>query len=94
MCHQLRKPCSPASTFFVLLCFLLITALSAAAQLKQTKRVLIVNDLGVVSSPGFAEIDQAILGVLQKSPYQIELYDESLQLTFFTDENIRCASPT
>jgi len=87
MCHQLRKTCSPASTLFVLLCFLLITALSAAAQLKQTKRVLIVNDLGVVSSPGFAEIDQAILGVLQKSPYQIELYDESLQLTFFPDED-------
>ena len=87
MCHQVRKPCSPASTLFVLLCFLLITAWSAPAQLKQTKRVLIVNDLGVVSSPGFAEIDQAILGVLQKSPYQIELYDESLQLTFFPDED-------
>ena len=59
---------------------------SAAAQLKQTRRVLIINDLGNVSSPGFAEIDQAILGALENSPYQIELYDESLQLTFFPDE--------
>jgi len=49
--------------------------------------VLIINDLGIVSSPGFAEIDQAILSALQKSPYQIELYDESLQLTFFPDED-------
>ena len=62
-------------------------SLSAAAQLKQTRRVLILNDLGIVSSPGFAEIDQAIVGGLQKSPYQIELYDESLQLTFFPDQN-------
>ena len=59
------------------------------AQLKQTRRVLIINDLGIVSSPGFAEIDQAILSALQKSPYQIELYDESLQLTFFPDEDSR-----
>jgi PAS domain S-box-containing protein len=64
---------------------------SAAAQLKQTKRVLIINDLGVVSSPGFAEIDQAISSALQKSPYQIELYDESLQLTFFPDQESRRA---
>jgi PAS domain S-box-containing protein len=80
-------PRSLATAFFVLLCFLPITVSSATAQLKQTKRVLIVNDLGIVSSPGFAEIDQAILSALQKSPYQIELYDESLQLTFFPDED-------
>jgi hypothetical protein len=64
---------------------------SAAAQLKQTRRVLIINDLGVVSSPGFAEIDQAISSALQKSPYQIELYDESLQLTSFPDQESRRA---
>jgi len=72
---------------FVLFCFLMIIDLSATAQLKQIRRVLIINDLGIVSSPGFAEIDQAILSALQKSPYQIELYDESLQLTFFPDED-------
>lgn len=56
------------------------------AQVKQTKRVLILNDLGIVASPGFAEIDSAILDRLQKSPYQIELYQESLEITLFPDE--------
>ena len=56
------------------------------AQVKQTKRVLILNDLGIVSSPGFAEIDNAVLDRLQKSPYQIELYYESLEITLFPDE--------
>jgi PAS domain S-box-containing protein len=48
--------------------------------------VLILDDLSFVSSPGFAEVDQAVLGGLQNSPYQIELYHESLQVTFFPDE--------
>ncbi len=47
---------------------------------------MILNDLSIVSSPGFAEVDQAVLSGLENSPYQIELYDESLQLTFFPDE--------
>jgi PAS domain S-box-containing protein len=48
--------------------------------------VLVLNDLGTVSSPGFLEIDQAIFAGLQKSPYQIEFYQESLELTLFPDE--------
>jgi PAS domain S-box-containing protein len=79
--------CPSISLRLILLCFLMITVLSAAAQLKQTRRVLIINDLGIVSSPGFAEIDQGIFSSLQKSRYRIELYDESLQLTFFPDED-------
>ena len=38
-----------------------------------------------MSSPGFAEVDQAVLTGLQKSPYQIELYEESLDFTLFPD---------
>ena len=72
----------------VLLCSL-PTVSSAEAQLKQSRRVLLINDLGMVSSPGFAEIDQAIFSSLQNSPYQIELYHESLQLTFFPDTDSR-----
>ena len=87
MCHPIRKRSSQPSRHFILVCLFLVIALSATAQLKQKRRVLIINDLGIVSSPGFAEIDRAILSVLQKSPYQIELYDESLQLTFFPDED-------
>jgi len=85
-----QKECCPSiPTILILLCFVLGTVLSAGAQLKQTRRVLIINDLGIVSSPGFAEIDQAIFSSLQNSPYQIELYHESLQLTLFPDEASR-----
>ena len=56
----------------------LVFASSLGAQLKQTRRVLILNDLGIVSSPGFAEVDQAISSGLENSPYHIELYQESI----------------
>jgi len=65
--------------------FLLVQA-PVVAQVKQVRRVLILSDLGFVSSPGFAEIDQAVFATLQRSPYQIELYHESLELTLFPDE--------
>src|SRR5215472_14546074 len=57
-----------------------------SAQVKEIRRVLILNDLGTIASPGFAEIDQALLAGLRKSPYHIELYQESLELTLFSDE--------
>jgi len=65
---------------------LLLSEIPVAAQVKQIRRVVILNDLGVISSPGFAEVDQAIFSGLQKSPYQIELYHESLEVTLFPDE--------
>ena len=80
------EACSSIPILLKLLCLLLIFVSSAGAQLRQTRRVLLINDLGIVSSPGFAEVDQAIFSALQNSPYQIELYQESLQLTFFPDE--------
>ena len=55
------------------------------AQVKEVRRVLVLDDLGFTSSPGFAEIDQALMGGLQKSPYQIEFYLESLEVTLFPD---------
>jgi PAS domain S-box-containing protein len=64
--------------------------LSAAAQTsKETRRVLIVNDLGIISSPGFAEIDQALVAGLQTSPYHIELYQENLEVTLFPDRDFQ-----
>ena len=65
--------------------FLLLQS-PAAAQVKQIRRVVILNDLGIISSPGYAELDQAIFAGLQRSPYQIELYQESLEVTLFPDE--------
>ncbi len=58
----------------------------AAAQVKQVRRVVIFSDLGIISSPGFAELDQAIFAGLQGSPYQIEFYHESLEVTLFPEE--------
>ena len=59
---------------------------AASAESKETRRVLIVNDLGTTASPGFAEIDQTLWAGLQKSQHRIELYQESLELTLFPDE--------
>jgi len=58
----------------------------AVAQMKEVRRVLIFNDLSTVASPGIALMDQAIHARLQESPYQIELYNESLESTLFSDE--------
>jgi PAS domain S-box-containing protein len=59
---------------------------SATAQVKEIRRVLIFNDFGSISSPGIASMDQAILTGLEKSPYQIELYNENLEITLFPDD--------
>ena len=56
-----------------------------AAQVNQVRRVLILDDFGTISTPDFAEIGQAVFLGLQKSPYRIELYQESLQTTLFPD---------
>src|SRR5271157_714275 len=64
---------------------LLVSRSTAVSPMREVRRVLIINDLGIISSPGFAEIDQAVLTGLQKSPYRIELYEESLDLTLFPD---------
>ena len=73
-----------AVVVFLSVCFLFHRIVEA--QVKETRRVLILNDIGLVSSPPFAEIDQALFAGLQTSPYQIELYREALELTLFPDE--------
>jgi signal transduction histidine kinase len=57
-----------------------------AQTLRQIRRVLIFNDFGSISSPGVARIDRAVAEGLEQSPYQIELYSESLEATLFPDE--------
>jgi PAS domain S-box-containing protein len=68
-------------------CFLF--QITVNAQVKEIRRALILSDLGVISSPGFAEIVRAISEGLQESPYQIEFYNESLEVTLFQDELYR-----
>jgi PAS domain S-box-containing protein len=55
-------------------------------QTRPVRRVLIFNDLSTIASPGIAAMDHAINAVLQKSSYQIELYNESLEAILFSDE--------
>ena len=59
---------------------------AASAPVKQVRRVLILNVMGKLSSPGVALMDDAIVAGLEKSPYQIELYSEDLEATLFPDE--------
>src|SRR6266404_6463321 len=70
-----------------LACFLF--QITVNAQVKEIRRVLTLSDLGAISSPGFAEIDRAISEALHESPYQVELYYESLEVTLFPDELYR-----
>jgi PAS domain S-box-containing protein len=60
--------------------------LPSAAQVKPVRRVLVFNDFGSVSSPGIAEMDREVFDGLQKSPYQVEFYNENLEVTLFSDE--------
>ena len=65
---------------------MLLLQCPATAQVRQVRRVILIDDLGDISSPGFAEVDQAIFDALRESPYQIELYHESLEVTLFPDD--------
>ena len=65
---------------------LLVSRSTAVPPMTDVRRVLIINDLGIISSPGFAEIDRSVLSTLEKSRYRIELYQESLDLTLFPDQ--------
>src|SRR6185369_8018671 len=70
----------------LLIAVLCLPGASAASQLKEVRRVLMFNDVGTVSSRGFAAMTQGIYAGLQASSYQIELYNESLEATLFSDE--------
>ena len=78
-CRTLR-----VALVLLLACFLL--QVRAEAQVKGTRRVLLLTDLGNPASPGFTEIETAVFNELQKSPYKIEFYAESLEATLFSDE--------
>ncbi len=53
---------------------------------KPVRRVLLFNDFGYMVSPGIMALDQAIVAALDQSPYQIELYTETLESALFSDE--------
>jgi PAS domain S-box-containing protein len=56
----------------------------AAAPAKETRRVLILHEVGS-SYPSINLIDQAIQKALRKSPYQLEFYSEYFDTVLFPD---------
>ena len=77
-----------AAVIIVTACLILLLGPTVtASDVKEVRRVLVFNDLGSISSPGFALMDQAIFAGLEKSPYQIELYNENLETTLFSDKD-------
>jgi PAS domain S-box-containing protein len=69
----------------LLLLVCLVFQTSVSAQLKQTRRVLIFNELGSWS-PRVANINQEIFSVLENLPYHIEFYSEDLDANLFQGE--------
>src|SRR5258705_1724994 len=86
--HRVRKLCLPWALRMFVMALLTISPLppTAAAQVKEVRRVLVFNDFGSVSSPGIAEMDREDFDGLQKSPYQVEFYNENLEVTLFSEE--------
>jgi signal transduction histidine kinase/ABC-type uncharacterized transport system substrate-binding protein len=70
---------------FAVIIFLLTQTLASHAQ-KPVRRVLVINDFSSTSSPGIALLDEAIATGLETSPYQIELYNENIESTLFSDD--------
>jgi PAS domain S-box-containing protein len=69
----------------LLLGVLLLFQIPALAQVREIRRVLILNELGLWS-PGVLAINKEIFAALEKSSYQIEFYSEDLDTSLFPDE--------
>ena len=60
----------------------------AAAQIKETRRILILNEVGT-SYPGIAIINQGIQSALNNSPYHLEFYSEYMDTGLFPDPAVQ-----
>jgi PAS domain S-box-containing protein len=78
------KSCGLAKLVFALAACSLLAQSTDAAPVKEVRRVLILHALGF-SSPASILVDQEIRAALDKAPYQIELYSESMQGILFSD---------
>jgi PAS domain S-box-containing protein len=83
--HPVRSACSFFAFAVVAFLFSSQLPVAAAEEVRSGKRVLIFNDVGTLSSLGIAAIDSAIHARLQKSPCQIEIFNESLETALFSD---------
>jgi signal transduction histidine kinase len=75
-----------ALAFALIVAAILFSPLLSAQADKSVRRVLIFNDFNSMSSPGIANIEQAFAAGLANSKYQVELYNETLESTLFSDE--------
>jgi PAS domain S-box-containing protein len=75
----------PPKLMLLLLGVLLLFQALAPAQVREVRRVLILNELGLWS-PGISAMNKEIFATLEKSPYQIEFYSENLDTSLFPDE--------
>src|SRR6266481_6719798 len=78
--HKRSKPLKLA---LLLLLTSLVFQATAAAQLKETRRVLILNELG----SDVDVVDQEIFTALGKAPYHIEFYIEDLDTNLFREKD-------
>lgn len=64
----------------------LLCSCPTCAQVKKTRRVLVINALGPLS-PAYAHMDEEIRTDLDNSPYEIELYHEYLETVLLSDSS-------
>jgi hypothetical protein len=72
------------ATFFLTLSVACLLARPAAAQVKEVRRVLILNEVGS-SYSGINQIDRGISTALDSSRYQLEFYREYMETALFPD---------
>src|SRR6201987_2657059 len=79
-----RKACRQALVVWLLFLFCGVIPTTIRAQVEPIRRVLVFYEVGA-HYPAIALIDQGISDALRNSPYQIELYRESLHPALFPD---------
>jgi PAS domain S-box-containing protein len=83
--RQQARHGGPVRFAFILIVCCLLWQSTAAAPIKQIRRVLVFYEWSL-SGPGIAKVDSAIRSALNDSPYQIEFYSENLETILFPDE--------
>src|SRR5215467_14331989 len=85
MGHWVRHLCRARGSLALALLVLFIFQVSVPAQVKEVRRVLILNELGLWS-PGVLTINKRLFAALDNTPNQIEYYSEDLNSSLFPDE--------
>ena len=79
-----QKPQTAYAMVFVVLLFCLSIRSTGTAQIKSSRRILILNEVST-SYPGIPLIDQGIRASLDSSPDKVEMYREYLDAVLFSD---------